>query len=122
MARKKGKELTDEEWEVISGGNFVEVWHADRCSSENDYAGFEEGAICRMTMPRAHINTLAQAIASVRPRAKAMAEAPRMLRFIKDLLLELRAYNGEEEHDPTSHLAWAFNEAKDIINKIEGRK
>lgn len=119
MARKKKTELADEKWEVISGGNFVEVWHADRCTSENDYAGFEEGAICRMTMPRAHTNTLAQAIACVRPRAQAMAQAPRMLRFIKDLLIELRAYQAEEESNPESPIYWAFEEAKAIINQIE---
>ncbi len=86
---KKQKPLTDEKWEVVTGGNFVEVWHAGRCTSENDYAGFEEGAICRMTLPRAHTNTISKAIAEVRPRARAMAHAPKLLHAIELALIYL---------------------------------
>jgi len=121
MSRRKKPELADEGWEVVAGGNFVEIWHKDK-SAGADYAGFEEGAICRMTMPRAHTNTHAQSFGAVLPRARAMAQAPRMLRYIKDLLIELRAYQAEEESNPESPIYWAFEEAKAIINQIERGK
>lgn len=115
---KKKKTLADEKLEVVVGGNFVEIWHKDQ-ATKNDYAGFEEGCVCEMKLARSHTNTLPKAIAAVLPRARAMALAPRMLKFIHELLVEWRAYNGEEETDENGAMKWAFDEAKAIINEIE---
>lgn len=110
MARKKKSELTDEQWEMIVGGNYVEVWHKGKYEN-GSYAGFEEGAICRMTLPRIGSTTTDKRIAQVIHRARAMAHAPKLLKAIELALIYLE---DGAPHTAVERLREAFNNAQNL--------
>lgn len=48
--------------------------------------------------------------------------APKMLKFCKDILIEMRAYVGEDEFDRTSPQKWIFDTLKEVISEAEGKE
>jgi len=76
-----------EQWEVIQGGNFLHVW-LDGKGHGVTYAGYDEGMICKVTIPNYRIGGYScdAAIKRAMPRAYKIAAAPEMFRILERAL------------------------------------
>jgi hypothetical protein len=101
---KRIKDIKDEKWEVIQGGNFLQVWEAGRYATMT-YLCFEDGKIADVALPNVYEekgeNYLNHktVMARVMPRAHLIAAAPEMLRALEanhEWHLENDEYGGYE--------------------------
>lgn len=111
--------VKNEEWEIVIGGNFLQVWEAGRYDNMK-YLSFENGKVAEVAFPNVYGEgdkfylDHEKAIATVMPRALVIARAPAMLRLLEKALpiIEAEAKHRESVIQDPKFLAEISGEEK----------
>src|SRR5215470_13046086 len=107
-----------EEWEIARGGNFLQIWLAGKyMPGKTPYLSYEFGKVAEVELPNVGKLDISHddAIEQMMPRAHMIKAAPGLLFACEEMLRELRAWQGETEHDTDDYMFYFFDLLKTHI-------